>query len=53
VLLNAIKAGHISVNCDNSEEIFTEYSEDTLHIFPRRALRIAINEVKKICMKRK
>jgi len=53
VLLNVIKAGHISINCNNPEEIFTEYSEDTLHIFPKRALRIAVNEVKKICMERK
>ncbi len=50
ILLNAIRVGVLEVNCNNPEQVFKEYSEDTLHIFPSKALNKAIEEVKRKCV---
>ncbi|HDI02311.1 MAG TPA: hypothetical protein ENF93_01555 [Ignisphaera sp.] len=52
ILLNAIKEGLIEVNCENPYSVFDEYSRDTLHIFPSRALERAVSEVRSLCVKK-
>ncbi len=52
VLLNLALRSILNVDCSNPEELFEEYSRDTLHMFPTRALEEAVEEVKEHCRKR-
>ncbi len=49
VLLNAILRGALEPDCEDPEKPFREYSEDTLHVFPSKALRKAVEEVTRLC----
>ena len=49
VLLEAARRGIMRPDCDNPRSIFDEYSSDTLHIFPSKALNRAVEEVEKLC----
>ena len=49
ILLEATKRGIIQPDCDNPRSIFDEYSNDTLHIFPSKALNKAVEEVERLC----
>ena len=49
ILLEAARRGIIRPDCDNPRSLFDEYSNDTLHIFPSKALNRAVEEVEKLC----
>ncbi len=49
VLLNAVLTGALEPDCGDPEKPFREYSEDTLHVFPSKALRKAVEEVIRLC----
>ena len=53
ILLEAVKKGVIQPDCTHPGKIFEEYSQDTLHIFPSKALHRAIREVEELCRKRR
>ncbi len=52
VIFMAIKRGIMEPDCNNVYRPFKEYSEDTLHIFPRKALNKVLEEVRELCRKR-
>ncbi len=49
VILAAILEGVVKVDCSRPDEVFNEYSRDTLHIFPTKALSKAVEEVRRKC----
>ncbi len=53
IILEAARIGALDVDCGDPESIFREYSSDTLHIFPRRALESAVEELGRICRERR
>ncbi|MET1100855.1 MAG: hypothetical protein ABWW69_00020 [Pyrodictiaceae archaeon] len=52
ILLEAVKRRILQPNCSNPRSVFDEYSEDTLHIFPSKALNRAVEEVSSLCRQR-
>ncbi len=52
VVLNAVINGVLTINCDDVYSVFREYSEDTFHLFPSKALKDAIREVSRLCLGR-
>ncbi|MCD6084641.1 MAG: hypothetical protein J7J20_03775 [Desulfurococcales archaeon] len=52
IILNAVMADVVSIDCSRPEEIFDEYSSDTLHIFPAKALSRAVEEVRRKCVRK-
>jgi len=52
VILNAILEGVVEIDCSKPGELFSEYSRDTLHIFPTKALNRAVEEVKRKCLRK-
>ncbi len=53
LIVNAILNNILDIDCSNPEQVFREYTHDTLHIFPTRALNKAIEVVKEFCLKRR
>ena len=49
LLYNAILRGFLKPNCSKPESVFEEYSSDTFHLFPSKALDYVIKEVRKLC----
>ncbi len=52
VLLKAVLTRALEVDCRDPGKPFKEYSEDTLHIFPSKALEKALGEVMRFCRER-
>ena len=49
ILLETVRRGVLEPDCSNPRRLFDEYSSDTLHIFPSRALNRAVEEVENLC----
>jgi len=52
VILEALRRGILEPNCERPDTVFREYSLDTLHLFPSKALEEAVKEVRRLCLSR-